>query len=55
MEEKQVVAKLLGEENILRDKSPVDCPFVQELPGEIECRSEIPPTDIWSLQDEGVC
>jgi hypothetical protein len=41
MEEKEIIGECFREENMFGDESPIDCPFIEELTGEIECRDEI--------------
>lgn len=37
MQGEQGIAKFLGEEGIFGNETPVDCPFVQELTGQVVC------------------
>lgn len=59
MSSEKTVCELLRQECILVDESPVDCPFVQKLPGEVVRGREIRPGQLrcrprqeWNRQGE---
>jgi hypothetical protein len=51
MAEEQSIGERLGEEDVLRNESPVDCPLEKKLAGEVECTSKV---GTWVREEEGV-